>query len=342
MVIALLVACCGQLEHQVDEPLLDGGPANSGGARLSAGTAGDGGAAGGVAVGGMSGGSTDASASGQTGSACDAACFASVAEQKSNFGMPWKSSWFLEGCKQVVGNECINIETCPNQGTTAFEDRGARTLETFPIGGTSGQHYKVTFTFNAAASAKVYDGGSRDAGTLVPPDVNNPATWVDAFYRDGAPVPNNYEVWKLSVFDENGAEARHYYMNSFPPPVLDGPPNVLPIYYEAHRLYSLSYTKSIVVIGGGKVTYLVQDSNCHTAVNCQMNLDPTCTIRWLPNEPNELVPPMYEDPADGMLKPTIELLGFNPTLMQPWKASLGHLTINKVEVTDDPVTQNYF
>jgi hypothetical protein len=278
---------------------------------------------------------------GETGVACDAACFASVADQKSDFGMPWKSSWFLEGCKQVKGTECVNIEPCPNQTATPFEAIGARTLETFPIGGTSGQHFKVTFTFNAIVSAKVYEGGSRDAGTQVPPDVNNPSTWVGRLLSRRSPGPQQPHGLEAQRFRREGRRGTTYYMNSFPPPVLDPPPN-LPMYYESHRLFSLSYTKSIVVVGGGRVTYLVQDSNCQVAINCEANVDPTCTVRSLPNEQNELVPPMYQDPADDMLKPTTQLSMYNPTLMQPWKASLGHLTINNVEVTDDPVTQNYF
>ena len=264
-------------------------------------------------------------------STCDAACLASVASQKSDFGMAWQSSWFLTGCEKKQGIDCVTVPTCPHQGTTAFEDRGAVTEETFPIGGVKGQHYKVTFTFNGLASAKEYTDGTRDQGDAVPANPES-ATW-DSFYRDGSPVPSNYDSWKLSVLDEAGKELRHYYMNSSP--VGRG--------YESHRTFLLSYTKSIVVVGGGKVTHRIQDSNCHSIDNCGPgNVDDVCFApRSLPNEPDVPVPAMYQDPADHQLKPTTELSELNPTLSQPWHSQLGHLTITSVEVTTDPVTKDY-
>ncbi len=264
--------------------------------------------------------------------ACDAACLDSVASQKSDFGMAWQSSWFLASCENKLGHDCVTVPTCPNQAASAFEDKGAVTVETFPIGGVKGQHYKVTFTFNGLASPKEYTDGKRDLGDAVPVNADS-AIWESGFYRDGSPVPSNYDSWKLSVLDEAGKELRHYYMNSCP--TGQG--------YEAHRTFLLSYTKSIVVVGGGKVTHRVQDPNCHSIDNCGPGgYDDVCRApRSLPNEPDVPVPAMYQDPADGKLKPTTELSQLNPTLSQPWHSQLGHLTITSVEVTTDPVTQDY-
>ena len=265
---------------------------------------------------------------------CDAACLDSVASQKSDFGMAWQSSWFLIGCEKRQGHDCVTVPTCPNQGASAFEDKGAITVETFPIGGVKGQHYRVTFTFNALASFKNYTGGTRDQGDVVPANAEA-AIWESGFYRDGSSVPSNYDSWKLSVLDEAGKELRHYYMNACP--FQEG------MNWESHRTFLLSYTKSIIVVGGGKVTHRVQDPNCYSIDNCGPgNVPPgACAPRKLANEPDVPVPAMYQDPADGQLKPTTELSVQNPTLSQPWDSQLGHLTITSVEVTTDPVTKDY-
>jgi hypothetical protein len=264
---------------------------------------------------------------------CDAACLDSVASQNGDFGMPWQSSWFLMGCKDKQGHDCISMPTCPNPDAPAFEDKGAITLQTFPIGGVKGQHYKVTFKFNAIASAKEYTGGTRDQGTAVPPDAEN-VVW-DSFYRDGSAVASNYDSWQLSVFDESGKEQRHYFMNSCPPG----------LGFERHSTFLLGFTKSIVVVGGGKVTHRIQDLNCRSVDNCgngSHSDEGICSgARTLPNEPDIPPPAMYQDPADHQLKPTLELSEVNFTLSQPWHSQLGHLTITKVEVTTDPLTQDY-
>ena len=266
---------------------------------------------------------------------CDADCLDSVVSRRSDFGMSWKSSWFLMGCKEKYAHDCLTVlpAPCSDDASVPFEERGAITLETFSIGGVPGQRYKVTFTFNAVASAKVYQGGTRDQGTAVPFD-HNAGLW-DGFYRDGEPIPSNYDSWKLSVLDQAGVELRHYYMNAFPPGMS----------FESHRTFLLSYTKSIVVVGGGQVTHRVQDPNCIAIDNCgdASAIDDFCAApRYLPNEPTTLtLPAMYQDPQDGVVKPTSELSVLNPTLSQPWHSQLGHLTITAVEPTDDPVTHNY-
>ncbi len=263
---------------------------------------------------------------------CGEASLDCIVGAKSDFGLSWQSSWFLMGCKDKQGHDCVNNPTCPNPDATNFEDVGISTLETFPISGIPGQRYKVTFTFNGLASAKDYAGGKRDQGESVPVDVDTVTS--DAFYRDGQPIRSNYDTWKLSVFDEHGVEVRHYFMNSFP----------LGMGFESHRTFLLGYTKSIVVVGGGKVTHFIHDPNCHSIDNCgpPNRPDDFCDARSLPNEPvNVLLPPMYQDPEDKMLKETSALSELNPTALQPWHSQLGHLTVTAVEATDDPVTTDY-
>jgi hypothetical protein len=333
------------------EDRLHGGGSEAGsGNATGAGDTGGGGAAAGPGQGGeepqAQGGSESASAGtgeraagaaagGDAGAAgappCDADCLDSVVSQPSDFGMTWKDSWFFMSCKELRAHDCVTAlpAPCSDDDSVPFEDRGAITLETFPIGGVPGRNYKVTFTFNGIAAAKVYEGGTRDQGTAVPAD-NNQGLW-DSFYRDGQPVPSNYDPWKLSVLDEAGLELRHYYLNSFQPD----------LQFESHRTFFLSYSKSIVVVGGGKVTHRVQDPNCLAIANCDPNGDLTCHPRYLPNEPMSLMPPaVYQDPQDGVVKPTSELTihaEFTPRSIN----QLGHLTITAVEETDDPVTHDY-
>ncbi len=239
------------------------------------------------------------------------ACVDIVAGKDGDFGTPLKSSWFLTGCvQQTDHSHCINHTMCPNQGALAFEDKGLVILQTFPVGGVAGQNYKLTFTFNAVADPKEYQDGTRDQPNIVPGDLPRDSAIYDSFYRGGSPVPSTYAVWKMTVFDENGKEARHYYMNSFP----------LGQGYESNRTFLLSYTKSIVVIGGGKVSYLLQDSNCNVADNCGPGPQESaqCAPRNMPNEPADvMLPAQYLDPTTQMLVPTQDLSALNPTATQP-------------------------
>lgn len=257
---------------------------------------------------------------------CDA-----VGTEPSDFGMTWRDSWFLMGCKEKHPAYCETAQaaSCTDDESVPFEDRGAITLETFPIGGTPGQNYKVTFQFNAIVSAKEYSGGTRDAGTTLPADPHR-GHW-DAFHREGAPTPTNYSSWKLSVLDETGVELRHYYMNSFPPGLA----------LEEHRTFLLSYRKSIVVVGGGKVTHRVQAPKCRAIDNCLSYGGVVCQeVSYLPNERRATMPPaVYQDPEDGVVKPSSELTVFPQG--QPWHTQLGHLTITGVEPTGAPVTHDF-
>ncbi len=256
-----------------------------------------------------------------------------VASRRSDFGNLWASSWVLSGCAEQRGHECLTqLDTCPND--THNELGGTRTLETFALGGMHGQHYKVTFQFNAVASLQTCEGGVRDQGTTLP-DPSKPA---DTFYRDGRALPNERTTWKLTVFDEVGVEARHYYLNSVP-------------YSDQiiNTSFAISYTKTIVVVGGGKITYVVQDPDCRVVDNCGPNTASAaapCEPRNIPNEPADVaLPAMYPKPTiDGnnqVLVPTHELSVVNPTATQPWHSQIGHLTITKIEATADPPATDY-
>jgi hypothetical protein len=281
-------------------------------------TAGTGGVAAGGAGGAPAGGCTDPTA-----------CIDVVASAPSSFNNPgWKDSWWVTGCDQKNANDCITNGTSCNATDGAMpEQHGARTTEAWTLGGVKGQHYKVTFKFNAVTEAKRYMGGHRDRATAEADPHNTP---LDMFYRDGTSPLSNYNVVKLTIYDDAGVEKRHFYMNAAPDTgaLTD---------WEAHYTFLASYTKSIVVIGGGKIEHLVQDSNCHAIDNCgadYVNGNVCPQPRKLPAPDDTLtLPTKYQDPKDGMVKNTSQLVAGYPNLVnlgQPWHAQAGHLKITAI------------
>jgi hypothetical protein len=315
------------------------GSVGTGGAS-TAGTGGVGTA--GAATAGNSAGGTTAGTGGVgtagTGGAPPAVTVDGILSGASDFGNAgWKDSWWVTGCNVKAGHDCITVPDAQCHSTDdaagGSEGKGARTIEKFPVGGVAGQHYKVTFSFNAVTEAKKYDGGKRDV-TGVAADVESGIS--DTFYRDGNSPASNYNVIKMTVFDDKNMPVRHFYMNSFPDTS-----------YESHRTFLASYKKVIVIVGGGHVEHLVQDSNCHAIDNCGAGnvSDTECNgARSLPGGDNALMlPAKYKDPKDGTLKNTPLVAPGIPgaSLAQPWHAQAGHLKVTAIEATNDPVTMDY-
>lgn len=282
-------------------------------------TAGSGGApaagSGGAPAGGMGG----------SGGAAEVVTVEAILSGPSSFNNPgWKDSWFVTGCGSKHDHDCYTMEQCPAAGMT--------TKETFPIGGTPGQKYKVTFQYNGVNEGRSYTGGKKDkpvAGDL------NTRMDNDSFHRDGsADVTNKYNEMKMTVFDDKGAEARHYYMNSFSAA------------QENHFAFLSSYKKSIVIVGGGKIEHKIFDSNCHAIDNCNAGevVGTTCNQpRRLPGADSQLMlPPFYQNPNDGYKIGATNLISpINNTRNQPWKAQASHITVTAIEKTSDPVTMDY-
>jgi hypothetical protein len=281
-------------------------------------------------------GGTGGAAGGTGGGPGDEVTIEGVLGGKSDFGNPgWANSFWVTGCDVKQAHDCItNTNTCNSNDGNTSESKGARTVEVFPIGGTPGQKYKVSFRFSAVTEAKFYQGGKRDAGATTPGDVNG-GIW-DTFHRDGSSPETNYNVLKMTVYDNNMMEARHYYMNSFP--------NTS---FESHRTFLAQYKKAIVVIGGGKIEHFVQDKNCHAIDNCgagDVQGDTCNAARSMPAPDNTvMLPAMYKDPVDGMVKATPQVASAyaNATLAQPWHSQVAKLTVLSIEKTDDPVNMDY-
>jgi len=174
----MAVLACGQTQGNSDASAdkSRGGQAGQAGQDLGAFNGGSA-AAGGAPLGGATstsgGGSSagaDASCTGKEGP-----CIDDIAGERSDFGSQWKSSWFLTGCAAASGNECLTIVGTCRKHERDYNDIGAWTLETFPIGGSPGQHYKVTFTFNAIASVRHYASTAREIGGQPNPRTKDPS-----------------------------------------------------------------------------------------------------------------------------------------------------------------------
>jgi hypothetical protein len=314
-----------------------GGAPNTAGSNATGGTPSTAGAGGSAAGAGGTPGTAGTNATGGAGGAGGAPVVTvdALFSGPSSFGNPgWKDSWWVTGCARKENHDCLTIiNGCNAMDGNGPEDKGARTVESFPVGGVKGQKYKVTFRYSAVNEGKAYQGGTKDAP--VAGDVQTKAN-NDSFYRDGLPVtPSNYNVIKLTVFDDNMMHARHFYMNAF-----SGA-------QEGHLNFRSEYTKTIVVIGGGKIEHFVQDSNCHAIDNCNDGevVGTNCSSpRRLPGADGQLMlPPKYMDPIDKMIKNTELLAAGIPgaTRAQPWHAQASHLTVTAVETTNDPVETNY-
>jgi len=283
---------------------------------------------GGVGQGGMGQGGMGQGGMGQGGMAGGMAgagggAMMPVGEGLSDMGYPWKSSWWISGCQTKAGHDCITIPTCPTTGAN-FEDKGAVTKERFPIGGTPGTKYDVTFQINGISEGKFYSGGTPSlTANNLPANLNG--SNLDTFHIGGTSNPSNYNVIKLTVLDSAGKELAtngHYYFNSFPQSTGA----------ESHRTFHLSYSKTIEVIGGGFVEYLAEDSNCHAIDNCGDGdvSDTVCNAaRGIPNEEANPLPPKGIDPVTH--KP-VDLASLNSVngASKPWHSQIIHLTITKV------------
>ena len=317
-----------------------GGSNPTGGGGAGSTTAGTGGT--GAGTGGT--GDTGGSAGSPAGDPCEppvadqAACINSVANAPSSFGNPgWKDSWWVTGCADKQNHDCLTIVSGCNamdDNTEGTESKGSRTKEEWTLGGTPGAFYKVTFTYSGVNEGKEYSGGTKDV-PQIPNDVLNRED-NDSFYRDGTAPDSTYNVLKLSVFDNQGMKVRHYYMNAFSKA------------QEYHYTLRSLYTKSIVVVGGGKIVHLVQDKNCHAIDNCNNGevSGTTCNSpRRLPGAYGDLMlPPKYPNPDnDYMLGDTPLISGGIPgaSLAQPWRSQASHLAITAIEKTTDPPTTNY-
>jgi hypothetical protein len=295
-----------------------GGSTGTGGATSSGGAGGDNTGGGGGGAGGGGTGATDGSSNNVT--------VDGIAGVPNANGAVLKDSWMLFPCYGApTTQDCITNPpgtACPNQNASLpFEQQGISFTEDFTVGGTPGTMYMMTIQVNGITEAKYYMGGTRADGNASPP--NPDATnGINMFYTGGMPVNvENYNVYKITVKDTTGTEIQHYYLNSMP----TGTTTL----YENHNTFPEGYMASFPVMGGGTISYLETDRNCHAIDNCgagRAGAGTPCAVnagRTIPNEPNAVIPTMWHGQA-------VSSLNTRNGAMQPFHAQVIHITVLSV------------
>ena len=135
---------------------------------------------------------------------------------------------------------------------------------TYPIKGTTGAIYSVTFNVRGIVEAYAYVGGTRAAGTA---SVSQRATNGGLFCSGGAQEPsgsgNDYNTYELDVSPAVAGEANVYYLNSV---ISSENPHTSSA--TQHLTFDINYNATIKVTGGGTLTFKTYDSNCKQVQNC--------------------------------------------------------------------------
>jgi hypothetical protein len=155
------------------------------------------------------------------------------------------------------GYDCPNIGPCTNNQVTK--------TSTFPIGGTTGQTYNMTFHVYGVVEPYNYVGGTRAAG-------NNTSitTDPDLFQTGGTPQPPNgngydYNTYEVDVYPAgSGMTPDVYFLNSVD---LNENPHTNTLTTQ-HATFPISYVQTIKIYGGGMITFTTFDSNCVQVMNC--------------------------------------------------------------------------
>ena len=202
-----------------------------------------------------------------------------------------------------------------------FEQQGISFTEDFTVGGTPGTMYMMTIQVNGITEGKYYMNGTR-AETTAPADPEPVTGGLNMFYTGGTPVNvENYNVYKITVKDMTGTEIQHYYLNSMP----TGTGTL----YENHNTFPEGYMASFPVMGGGTISYLETDRNCHAIDNCgagRAGAGTPCSVaagRTIPNEPTAVIPTMWHGQA-------VSSLNTRNGAMQPFHAQVIHITVLSV------------
>ena len=135
---------------------------------------------------------------------------------------------------------------------------------TYPIKGTTGAIYSMTFNVRGVVEAYAYVGGTRAAGTA---SVSQRATNGGLFCSGGTQEPsgsgNDYNTYELDVSPAVAGETNVYYLNSV---ISSENPHTSTA--TQHLTFDINYNATIKVTGGGTLTFKTYDSNCKEVQNC--------------------------------------------------------------------------
>ncbi len=191
------------------------------------------------------------------------------------------------------GYDCPNIGPCSGNKVTWTKD--------FPIGGTSGQKYNMTFHVYGVVEPYNYVNATRDAGN------NTSVTQsLDLFAHGGTPQPANgngydYNTYEVDVYPAgSGMMPDTYWLNS-----VDNADNPhVNTNTTQHTTFPIDYVKTIPIYGGGKITFTTFDSNCVQVMNCgtiAQNAGNVCNQHHTVSlaGANQPAPSTFHQPYDG-------------------------------------------
>jgi len=180
-------------------------------------------------------------------------------------GFYWEGT--CNGASTEAGRDCKLLDDtmqCPNAtSTTPFSMRGAFRRKTLTVAGTPGTKYMINFHVRGVTGGKFYTGGTLRATTYTDGPAGN-----DGWYEGGTPTDSKWNTYEIHVDPAVPGAKNVYYMNAFP--TASG-------YDGRHETFVMKFNASFPVLGGGKITFVIHDSNCLGQQNCGQNLDSTCT-----------------------------------------------------------------
>ncbi|MEO8214163.1 MAG: hypothetical protein ABI560_13265 [Myxococcales bacterium] len=195
--------------------------------------------------------------------------------------------------------------SCPNT-TASYPTQGLIRTVTQTVGGTTGTQYTVNFEVRGVVGSKCYSGGTRRAGTAPPANWNAEVN-TDGWYSGGVPSVGLWNTYEIHVSPPVGTTnltadktENVYYLNSMPS-------TLGTVWCEVHETFPLQYTASFPVMGGGKIKFVVHDSNCKGQQNCGGPKPQNCTTQHRTVDLTGMSPP----PA-------------SPPSAQPYRDSTGH------------------
>jgi hypothetical protein len=192
-----------------------------------------------------------------------------------------------------TGYDCPNIGPCSGNQVTW--------TKMFPISGTSGQKYNMTFHVYGVVEPYNYVNTTRDAGN------NTSVTQsLDLFAKGGTPQAANgngydYNTYEVDVYPAgSGMMPDVYYLNS-----VDNADNPhVNTNTTQHTTFPIDYSKTITIYGGGQITFKTFDSNCVQVMNCgtlAQNANNSCsqhhTVSLAGTSP--AAPSTFHQPYDG-------------------------------------------
>jgi hypothetical protein len=171
-----------------------------------------------------------------------------------------------------------NQNLCPTiDPNTAFLQRGAFLTQTMNVMGGAGKVYTVNFEVRGVTGGKSYTGGVLRS-TAASVNETNAGTANDGWYIGGTPTDSKWNTYELhvtpavpapaarpeSLTGPNGATENIYYFNAFSPTVLT---QNVPM-DARHETVFMGFRASFPVMAGGRLTFVIHDSNCLGQQNC--------------------------------------------------------------------------